>query len=763
MAVAPLVAALRRPLHWAFGRPATPFPAGNPFDPGPLGPIGAKVEIMLDPNGVTWTDITGFVYYRDKIKISRGRPDETSTAQPQTCSLTLNNRMGQFTPTNPTGPYYPYIGRNTPIRVSRKITGSDLPYYRFYGEVPAWPQTTDISGRDVYVQIQAAGMLRRLSQGTPPSLSAMFREINLAQSIPNILAYWPCEDGASSTSLASGIVPGALPGNAVAQPMTISSQFATKLSSDSSFLCSQSLPQLAGSTWLGAIPTGSIANQGNILRFLLAVPATGDFDTAVLARIYTAGTVARLDLQYGIADNGSLQLTGYSASGSQLFTSNYVTFAVDGKLLRVSMEMQTSGGNVAWGTNTLTVGAAGVVGFGGTLTSATIGPAYQIVINPDGHMDGTVVGHISYQSVWDDPANMSQQLNAWLGQSATSRFVNLYVEQTQTNPALLSNPFNDDLVTMGYQLPNPFLTLIQEALDTDTGIMYEARDQAELVLARRLTLYNQAPALTLDYGQHQLSGPLQPVDDDTYTRNDVTVTRVNGSSSRQTLASGRLSTQAPPNGVGDYPATPSLSLGTDAQCADQAGWRVHMGTVDEPRYPTISLNLRHPTFTSNLPLLIQALNLDIGQRVVVSDPSATLPPDPVSQLVQGSTATLGVYEHDMVLNASPEDGYHIGILDDPVLGRLDTDGSIINGNYGPTDTALLVATSGSQPASPLWTTSAGDFPFDIDVAGERMTVTNITGSGSPQTFTVVRSVNGVVKPQTPFNDVRLWQPMILSL
>ena len=772
MAVAPLVAALRRrSLHWAFGVPAAALPAGNAFDPGPLGPNGVKVEIMVDPNPESdsheqvWTDITGFVYYRDKIKITRGRPDETSTAQPQTCTLTLNNRGGQFTPTNPTGPYYPYLGRNTPIRVSRKITGSDTPYYRFYGEVPSWPQTTDISGNDVYVQIQASGILRRLNQGTPPTLSAMYRTFASQFYAVNVLAYWPCEDGTTATTLASGIPPAYLSTPGFGTPMTISSQIALTLSSDSSFLCSQALPKLSGSTWVGLIPADDFVGTSNILRFLLAVPATGAYDTAVLARLYTTGTVARLDLQYGIAANGSLQLTGYDTNGTQLFSSGYVAFAVNGQLLRFSVEMQTSGANIAWGMNALTLGATSVLGFGSTLTSATVGDAYQVVINPDGHINDTAVGHISYQSAWDDPAGLAQPLNAWLGESATSRFNRLCVEQPLPVPsATVDNPFSDDTVTMGYQLPNPWLTLLQEVFDTDTGILYEARDQAELVLFERLALYNQVPALSLDYGQHQLSGPLQPVDDDTYTRNDVTVTRVNGGSAQQTLASGAMSTLQPPLGVGDYPDTPSLSLGTDAQCNDQAGWRVHMGTVAEPRYPTISLDLRHSTFTSNLPLLAQALNLDIGQRVVVSDLSATLQPDPVSQITQGYSETLGVFEHDMVLNTSPEDGYHIAILDDPVLGRCDTDGSIIDGIYPlGTETTILVATSGSQPTSPLWTTNAADFPFDIDAAGERMTVTNITGSGFPQTFTVVRSVNGVVKPQVSFNDVRLWQSPILSL
>jgi hypothetical protein len=63
----------------------------------------------------------------------------------------------------------------------------------------------------------------------------------------------------------------------------------------------------------------------------------------------------------------------------------------------------------------------------------------------------------------------------------------------------------------------------------------------------------------------------------------------------------------------------------------------------------------------------------------------------------------------------------------------------------------------------LWTTTAGDFPFDIIVGGERMTVTNITGSSSPQTFTVTRSVNGVVKSQIAATDVRLFTPCYVAL
>jgi hypothetical protein len=104
----------------------------------------------------------------------------------------------------------------------------------------------------------------------------------------------------------------------------------------------------------------------------------------------------------------------------------------------------------------------------------------------------------------------------------------------------------------------------------------------------------------------------------------------------------------------------------------------------------------------------------------------------------------------------------VAVLGDTLLSQVDTDGSTLSQTYPlGTETTIKVATTTST--SPLWTTAAGDFPFDINVGGERMTVTNITGGSSPQTFTVTRSVNGVVKAQTSGTDVRLFQPAILSL
>jgi len=98
-----------------------------------------------------------------------------------------------------------------------------------------------------------------------------------------------------------------------------------------------------------------------------------------------------------------------------------------------------------------------------------------------------------------------------------------------------------------------------------------------------------------------------------------------------------------------------------------------------------------------------------------------------------------------------------------VYGRADTDnldgsGSTLHSSASPTATTLSVASSNS-----LWTVSSADFPFDVNIDGERITVTNITGSGSPQSFTVTRSVNGVVKSHSAGADVRLFIPPVYAV
>lgn len=734
------------------------------------GPIGLTVELQLGALG--WTDITAYVYYRDsssKITITRGKPNETATIQPQSAALELKNGDGRFSPRNPNGPYYGYLTRNTPLRISRMQNG--VRRYRFHGEVPDWPTNADTTLTDVYIRITAYGQLRRLQQGTAPVLSAMYRAYTKTTLIPATVAYWPCEDTPGATVIGSA-TPGGSPMSFVGKPT---------FASNSAFACSQALPALAASQWNGAVTPG-LPWTDNVVRFLFQIPSGGDANGAAIVRFYTTGDVARMEMFYTTASGGSLGYRGYNAAGVQLWTT---TIGIDaatglgynGELVRGSIALRQQGTGVEYEFGSLTVGAGAPVGTGATLASSSVGAVTTVQINPDGLLTGTAIGHISVQSVWDDLQDVVNPINAWNFDGAVGRLQRIWQEEGVNQATVGAFDLTQEASLMGNQSPDTFLNIVAQCVAVDGGLMFEARDQLAVAYRPVANLYNQGTkyqpvgsVFALDFAANQLSALPVPQDDDYYTKNDVTVRQSAGTSARAVLSAGALSTGAPPAGVGPYPTSFTLNTGPDnfffgqTSTGDYAGWRLHLGTVDDPRYPTISVNLRAPEVGNQLTVLNAALVADIGDVLTIANPPAWLPPYQVRQIVQGYTETLGTFEHDIVFNCSPEAPYRVMQLDDPVLSVSDTDGSTLAATYPlGTETTLLVATTGAQPGSPLWTTTGGAFPFDVQVGGERITVTGITGVSSPQTFTVTRSVNGVVKPQTAGTDVRLYQPAILSI
>lgn len=197
-----------------------------------------KIELLL--NG-TWTDISSYAYQRADILIQRGKPNETTGMTPSSMTLTLNNRDGRFTPGNTSGAFYPFIGRNTQIRVSAQNSPiySTLSY-RYWGEVSEWPPSWDNTGNDVYVPIAAGGWLQRLHQGAAIGTP-------LAQYIAGLtgpaapLGFWLCDDASGASQFASYLAGGSA--------MTWTGT--PTLAVDTSFDGIGAIAQFNGSAWTG--------------------------------------------------------------------------------------------------------------------------------------------------------------------------------------------------------------------------------------------------------------------------------------------------------------------------------------------------------------------------------------------------------------------------------------------------------------------------------------------------------------------------------
>lgn len=625
--------------------------------------------------------------------------------------------------------------------------------YRFYGEVSAWPQSWTPGGNNTRVALTSGGLLRRLGQGNIPVQSPMYRAyVRSAQTLGiTPIIYYPCEDGSKSTQIASGVG-----GAAMTLP-----QGPPSLSSFSGFVCSASIPTFNGNVWIADVPPytvnafGASSGTDAVIRFLLAVPASGGVNTTYVTNIFfTGSTLFRVDVSYGTG--GTIQLAGYNSANTQLWTTGYVAFGVNGQILRASVEIRATASNqYSASFATLAVGATTALTFGVTGQTGTVGRVTRISVDQSqtGGLNGTGFGHLSLQSTWDSLGDLGGALNAYISETAGVRFGRLCAEESI---AFRCIGLNSDTTPMGPQSIETITQLLQECADADQGLWFEPREFLGFSYRTRASLANQLAFFSLDYNQDHLADALSPTMDDQNVKNDVTVTNTaSGSSSRQVLNDGSpLSVTV----AGRYDTESTINLANDSQLDSEAGWILRTSTVNEPRYPGINVDLAN---TALLSLYYAILDADIGDRITVQNPPLWLPPGLVDQLILGAQEKLSrkaLYES---YNGRPCTPWNVAFADDVVYGRADTDGSALNSAVSSSATTLSVKTL--TTGSPLWTTSGADMPFDIAVAGERMTVTAISGSSSPQTFTVTRSVNGVVKAQAANADVRLFIPPAISL
>lgn len=681
--------------------------------------VSPTIEIDLD--GV-WTDITSYTAAAQAgVTISRGLRDEQSSLEASTASFSLNNADGRFSPRNPVGPYYGVIGRNTPVRIS--VAGS----YRFHGEISAWPTTWDLSGRVAWTSVQAAGITRRLSQGIPPLQGPIKRYIQ-ASSSPDPVAYWPMDDPSGSTSLASGI--------SVGLPMTLEGTSLPTPGAYSEFPTTDPIMVTNNGATRGAV--GTYSGTSLWCAFLLAVPVA-DTNDATLLRILANGTAYRWEIRYFTSSSGNLVVRCFDNNGVSILTSSAFYTGLDGDQVVVEFEAVQNGADIDWYL-TVTNFETGVASFGGgTLATRTVGVVDQVQFNADRALTTTAIGQFVLYST--DPGSLYSEYSGFAGETAGRRIERLCSEE--------GVPFTsvgdlDATEPMGSQQAGTFLGILAGCQDVDLGYLYEPRTALGLEYRTRESLYDQTTTATLAYSSLLA---LAPVEDDQATRNDVTVSRTNGSSARYELTSGALSVNAPPDGVGRYrEEVPPLIISSDTLLAHQAEWRVALGTVDEPRFPELTVDLNTLAGATKT----AAIAVDVADKITVTGVPVWIPPNQIRIHAIGYAETITPTSWVVVFNCIPATPYTTAfVLNDGNNGRLDAAACTLNEALDTTETG--VDHTGSS-----WITTAShpaEFPFKISVGGEEMTVTSATAT----TFTVTRSVNGVVKTHAAGTPVHLAQ------
>ncbi|MFF6940473.1 hypothetical protein [Streptomyces lavendulae] len=589
--------------------------------------------------------------------------------------------------------------------------------FRAVAEVSEWAPRWHISGNDVRAPLTASGVMHRLNQGRKPLRSALTR------GMPTLgpVAYWPMEDGSDAT-LAYSPIPGVA-------PLAVSG---LRMGSDSTNPASDPLPTVAtGASMVGVVPPHTATGWAvHLLYRVSSVPST----TGAILRWTTGGSPWRIwTLNFG---NNIATLTADDGLGAlTLVVSSGMTGVFDGTWHRLTVWAIPAGPDLNIVSN-----------LGSTLlTSTTMGRVTGINTDFGPALDGKVsFGHISvFGAQVFDYENYD---TAWHGELAGARVARLCAEESIPVDVW---GIDDGQQAMGYQRPGKLLDVLGESESADGGILLEDRDQLGLVYRARTTLYSQAPILTIPYGHLAEFGP--PRDDDSRVRNDRTIRRQDGGYGRWQQTTGPLSVAQYPTGVGIYDDETTLNLSDDSQCQPLAQWMVNLGTVDEARYPQLTIYLH------KYPQYIDAVTrLDVGSVVRVTGLPTHLPPGPLDLLVEGISDDVGSESWTLNLVCSPASPWVVALAD---LAKASSSGSTLASSVSASATSLSVAT----PSGPLWSTSAGDWPISIEIGGEVMTVTAVSGSSSPQTMTVTRGVSGFAGAHTAGDAVTLAQPAIAAL
>ncbi|MEV0963256.1 hypothetical protein AB0J25_11820 [Streptomyces sp. NPDC049910] len=588
--------------------------------------------------------------------------------------------------------------------------------YRAYAEVSSWPARWDISGEDVYVPIEAAGIGRRLGQGKKPLASTLRRRVPSGDP----LAYWPLEEGKDATRAYSPVPD--------VTPLTITG---FDFAAEDTLAGSSPLPKLRNQAKLrGTIPRSTASGWHVEMVYKLdTMPAS---QTEIM-RVTVAGSTMRTAVVY--ASTAGIRIEAQDSTGDVLafflYTDPTAIAAFTGSWNRLQIYVSDAGG----GTTRLSAAWRDVAGTGGysrasTIYTGALGAAVGVAGDWAAATEGMVLGHLAaFDTAGSGTAPgvtiYESADDGFTGETALARLDRLAQEETALDLVRLDGDATRPSELMGPQRPAPLLDLLEEVPATDGGILYEHRERLGLVYRDRSSLENQPVALALDYlADGEVGPPLEPVEDDQTVRNDVTVKRDGGSEGRAVLESGPMSVLPPEEGgIGPVEESVTLSLALDTQAQQIAGWRLGLGTWDEARYPTVHVMLHAAPH-----LIPDVLAMEIGDRLTISNPPPWLPPETIDQLAQGYTEILDQYTWDLWFNCTPAGPWTVAILEDPVLGRLDTDGSELAAAVDADDTELLVTVT----AGPLWTTDPIQTPLDVRAGGEVMTATRITGDVEDQ-------------------------------
>lgn len=702
-------------------------------------PAGVKVEIEWT-SGV-WTDVTADLDSSAGIGTKFGRTSELSAPSIASCSFSLLNTSGDYTPHLASSAYYPNVTIYKRVRVSYN-PGTVV--WLFTGYVNNWAPSF-IDGFIPMVDVSAVDLSSLLAQSV---LTAAHQATILADD-PD--AFFPFSDAAgtrltgvltelsglpsapswtyhtthsqSSPVVFGGVspIPQAEDVTSVTFPMVASNGIMLTSYSVSLNLngCSVegwvSIPNMGG-TSLGStafsiqVGTGVAPDMSSFQLVVDWVDAShvevtaytsdsvGTFDVGAgpytVPTAYGAGTTVALHLVATRSTAGAVVLY---VNGVQVATNTY-TGSIFASTINVSFN------NLTAGTETFTASIANLALYSKVLTATQVANHYALGA---GTTETTGTRIARYLALWGLTSS------AW------------------------SLAAGEELVAAHPLAGKSIVTAIEElAISEGGGAAAYVTPDGLFTFVDRTKRLTQTPVITFDADADLDATGLALSFDANSLVNDSTVTRYGGETARYVDA---VSALLPPDGYG-----PAVDTATTFSATAGSAFVLAQDRVAGDSTPGLRLNsLAVDLITTTTAGIAQAISsVGIGSRFRVSNLPATMPTTFVDLFVEGWSATFSQGGSDtasFTFDTSPADSrWQFQTADQ---GRL-----IETSTHCLTTAPLTAsATTVTVESSPLgFSTSAGDYPMPILIDDEQCSITSAPAapSSGTQTLTIARAQGG---------------------
>ena len=707
------------------------------------------VTIDIEFTTGVWTDVTEDVQVNAGVTIHHGRNSVLESVGPGTASFTLDNLAGDYTPGHPGSPHYPNIRPNVRVRIAIATV------VWFEGYIDTWTPHYPTSAADhPIVEVTATDRFRLWSRRI---LEDTHTETVQAEFTAPALY---------RMDMASGMVCGdILGGSKVARLIQPRNTFAGGTGSVSYGATGPARSTSGVTLTAGTNPqVGDTGywEYGDSGAPALVVPGTFPLGAAswTLACWLNVGTFYDRSGADGFAERYTQQV---AACGDGLGWSVWLEGAAeDAMYLKLMDEAGTFFATDYLGDIRNTDTHFGIVWDGTDLNVYVNGSAIPVGGTPG--TTATTRSDVTVGSVW-----MSSRLRTWntgtvtvsgivvapeaadsdqlsaLYEACTTGFAGEYpwvrvprimgfadvapADYVVDNGPAYSHGSGSaelgPLDTAGRDL----LALVQDTAAAEGGVFYIQSDSNVARFADRYSreILPDFPASTLavtyiiDQEAETTGSEFSAVIEDAQIVNMVTITASDGSTATATDAASITA-----NGL--ISASDSLLVNSQAQAADAANYRLAQFATPQPRISSVAVDLM-----TGSGLYAEVLSWTIGQRIRVTGlPATSQPATQFEGFVEGMSGRFGADGDTVTFDLSPVWGWAVQ-LDADDLGRLDTDGQTVEVACDADDTAITV-TEGFSTA---------DEPYDLDIGGERVTVTSAAAaSGGQQVLTVTRGVDG---------------------